>query len=68
MLAELKQMTAKIVDSFKSAIQWIPEETPMPLTRLYSWEPIPWNNHDGKITLAGDAAHAMTFRKHKLEP
>lgn len=68
MLAELKHMTAKIADPFKSAIQWIPEGTPVPLTRLYSWEPVPWDNRGGRITLAGDAAHTMTFRKqtHRL--
>jgi 2-polyprenyl-6-methoxyphenol hydroxylase-like FAD-dependent oxidoreductase len=63
MLTELKQMTAKIADPFKSGIQWIPDGTPVPLTRLYSWEPVPWDNHAGKIALAGDAAHTMTFRK-----
>jgi hypothetical protein len=30
MLAELKQTTVKIADPFKSAIQWIPEGTPIP--------------------------------------
>jgi 2-polyprenyl-6-methoxyphenol hydroxylase-like FAD-dependent oxidoreductase len=67
MLAELKQMTAKIADPFKSGIQWIPEDTPVPLMRLYSWEPVPWDNHAGRITLAGDAAHTMTFRKQTTE-
>ncbi|CZR55964.1 related to monooxygenase [Phialocephala subalpina] len=27
--------------------------------RLYYWIPQAWNNHDGRITLAGDAAHPM---------
>lgn len=67
MLAELKQMTAEIAGPFKSGIQWIPEGTPVSLARLYSWELVPRDNHGEKITLAGDAAHTMTFRKQNVE-
>ena len=31
--------------------------------RIAEWRTKPWDNHDGRVTLAGDAAHPMTYRK-----
>ena len=33
--------------------------TNIPLDVGSYWTPIPWNNHGGRVTLAGDAAHPM---------
>ena len=33
------------------------------MVRLTEWPTVKWNSLPGKITLAGDAAHPMTFRR-----
>lgn len=38
-------------------------ELVIPSDRIAIWEPIPWDNHGGRVTLAGDAAHSMTFHR-----
>ncbi|KAJ5957275.1 FAD/NAD(P)-binding domain-containing protein [Penicillium viridicatum] len=48
-------------EPYKSAIEWIPDDTHIPRDFLKTWSPVKWNNHDGRITIGGDAAHAMTF-------
>ena len=51
-------------EPFRSANAWIPDGTPVYANRFTYWEPpLSWNNLGGKISLAGDAAHPMTFRK-----
>jgi 2-polyprenyl-6-methoxyphenol hydroxylase-like FAD-dependent oxidoreductase len=50
-------------EPYKSAIEWIPENTPVLKDQLKIWKTIPWNNQNGRVTLCGDAAHAMTFHR-----
>jgi 2-polyprenyl-6-methoxyphenol hydroxylase-like FAD-dependent oxidoreductase len=50
-------------EPYKSAIEWIPEDTMVLKDQLKIWKTVPWDNQDGRVTLCGDAAHAMTFRK-----
>ena len=50
-------------EPYKSAIEWIPEDTPVLKDQLKIWKTQPWDNQDGRVTLCGDAAHAMTFRE-----
>lgn len=64
----LKRLKAHVArdgwaEPYKSAIEWIPEDTPVLKDRLNIWKTQSWNNQDGRVTLCGDAAHAMTFRK-----
>lgn len=40
-----------------------PWEVVIPSDRVSVWVPVPWDNHRGHVTLAGDAAHAMTFHR-----
>lgn len=58
-LADLKSYGEKLADRFRTAIMEIPDTTPVFNDRLYYWVPVPGDNHDGRITLAGDAAHPM---------
>lgn len=63
----LKRLKAHVArdgwaEPYKSAIEWIPEDTPVLKDRLNIWKTQPWNNQGGRVTLCGDAAHAMTFR------
>jgi 2-polyprenyl-6-methoxyphenol hydroxylase-like FAD-dependent oxidoreductase len=64
----LKRLKAHVkrdgwAEPYKSAIEWIPEDTPILRDQLKIWKTIPWNNQDGRVTLCGDAAHAMTFHR-----
>jgi hypothetical protein len=48
---------------FKEAFLTIPEGTMAWHSRLSYWPTRRWDNKNGLVTLAGDAAHPMTFRK-----
>ena len=63
-LADIKLKYKEFAEPFRSANAWIPDGTPVYANRVTYWEPPgSWNNHGGKMSLAGDAAHPMTFRK-----
>ncbi len=47
---------------FNEAFATIPEGTMVWHNRLSLWPTKPWDSRGGRVTLAGDAAHAMTFR------
>lgn len=38
---------------------WLPDDTPATFDAINYWQSIPWDTKDGRITLAGDAAHPM---------
>ncbi|RFU28012.1 hypothetical protein B7463_g8318, partial [Scytalidium lignicola] len=59
-LAELKQKASVMCEPFRSAALWMPDDTNVTYDRMAYWVPVPWDNHDGRVTLAGDAAHPMT--------
>jgi 2-polyprenyl-6-methoxyphenol hydroxylase-like FAD-dependent oxidoreductase len=63
-LKRLKEhvMKAGWAEPYKSAIEWIPEDTEVLRDQLKIWKTVPWDNQGGRVTLCGDAAHAMTFR------
>jgi 2-polyprenyl-6-methoxyphenol hydroxylase-like FAD-dependent oxidoreductase len=65
-LENLKKKAATFAEPFRSANLWIPEGTPIHENKISYWMPIPWDDRDGRITLAGDAAHPMTFRTFLL--
>jgi hypothetical protein len=60
---DLKTRTHTFGEPFRSVLQSIPSEAPFWHNRLTSWPTQPWDNRNGTVTLAGDAAHPMTFRK-----
>jgi 2-polyprenyl-6-methoxyphenol hydroxylase-like FAD-dependent oxidoreductase len=62
-LAEVKQKASDMCEPFRSAVMWIPDDTKITYNAIAYWVPAPWDNHDGRVTLAGDAAHPMTPRK-----
>lgn len=55
------------VDPWRSVFEWMPDDHPVWYGKLRNWDPsLPehqWNNHRGRVTLAGDAAHPMTFQR-----
>ncbi|KAG9246907.1 hypothetical protein BJ878DRAFT_539860 [Calycina marina] len=48
---------------FREAFLTIPKDTYVWHNRLSYWATKPWDSRNGLITLAGDAAHPMTFRE-----
>ena len=55
-----------IAEPFRSAYLSIDPSATIWCDRLAEWPTVPWNNRNGRITMAGDAAHPMTYRKHSL--
>jgi 2-polyprenyl-6-methoxyphenol hydroxylase-like FAD-dependent oxidoreductase len=65
----LKQLQALAVDytePWNSAAKWLPDGQPCFYLGLTVWDPSleghGWGNEGGRVTLAGDAAHPMTYR------
>ncbi|KAF2433160.1 monooxygenase [Tothia fuscella] len=50
-------------DPYKSVVEWVPHDVEIKPDWLRIWHPKPWDNHGGRVTLAGDAAHSMTFHR-----
>lgn len=59
-LAHIKEIGKHYCEPFRSATQWLQEDTFVHRDKIRHWlNPTKWDNHGGRITLAGDAAHAM---------
>ena len=61
-LAHVKKLMADWAEPHRSAVISAPDDLVVEATRLKQWSPKPWNGMQGHVTLAGDAAHAATFR------
>jgi hypothetical protein len=61
----MKELAAGWVEPFRGIVQGIPEEVEAKSIRLEDWIPKKglWDNSGGRVTLVGDAAHAMTMCK-----
>jgi 2-polyprenyl-6-methoxyphenol hydroxylase-like FAD-dependent oxidoreductase len=62
-LAALKKRAETYGEPFRSANLWIPEGTPIFENKLSYWIPEPWDTHNNRVVLAGDAGHPMTFQR-----
>ncbi|CAG8088667.1 unnamed protein product [Penicillium olsonii] len=60
-LMNMKERACGFAPFLEHAVNRIPDGTPVTEIKLADWECLDWNNHDGRVTLAGDAAHAMTM-------
>lgn len=58
-LALIKSKAQSLGEPAKSAFTWIPEDTLVHKADISYWISTKWNNFNGRLTLAGDAAHAM---------
>ncbi|KAK7427463.1 hypothetical protein QQZ08_006069 [Neonectria magnoliae] len=58
-LALIKERAAGMGEPARSAFLWLPDDTEVHKADISYWIPKPWNNHDGRMTLIGDAAHPM---------
>lgn len=60
-LENMKQRASHFAEPFRSAILAVPGDTPVTEIKLGDWPCLGWDNQGGIVTLAGDAAHAMTM-------
>jgi 2-polyprenyl-6-methoxyphenol hydroxylase-like FAD-dependent oxidoreductase len=61
-LAYLKETTKNLVEPFQSQLDWTPSDGSATcfIDEMKTWTPIaPLESHDGRVALAGDAAHPM---------
>ena len=66
-IAQLKEMAKSFAEPWRSAYAWMPDDQPVWRHGMTSWDPSEpdhrWISQGGRVTLAGDAAHPMTYRK-----
>lgn len=60
-LANMKRRADRFTPFLRKVVQDIPQGTSVTEITLADWECLDWDNRDGRVTLAGDAAHAMTM-------
>lgn len=60
-LSEMKHRADEFHGTLRGVVQSIPEDTECLEIVLQDWPCLDWDNHGGRLTLAGDAAHAMTM-------
>ncbi|KAL2818674.1 hypothetical protein BJX63DRAFT_429173 [Aspergillus granulosus] len=62
-LEDLKAKTHDFVEPFRSAIAWLKPSHILNTGQVYGMDARSWNNHAGRVTLAGDSAHP--FPSHR---
>lgn len=60
-LAKLKTLAKPFETRLRTVIEHIPDGIEVTEIKLQDWPLVQWPNHTGKVTLIGDAAHAMTM-------
>lgn len=62
-----KELAKNFCDPWKSALEWTPDDASAWYLGLTDWDPGAeghrWNNHNGLVTLVGDACHPMTYQR-----
>jgi 2-polyprenyl-6-methoxyphenol hydroxylase-like FAD-dependent oxidoreductase len=66
-LAQQKQFAKAFVEPWKSAFEWTPDDHPVWYFGMTDWDPglegHRWDNHEGRVTMVGDAVHPMTYQR-----
>ena len=68
LVAHQKELASCFADPFKSAFEWMPSDSETVwYGKMNHWDPSEpdhrWDAHGGRVTLAGDAAHPMTYQR-----
>ncbi|TVY36531.1 FAD-dependent monooxygenase, partial [Lachnellula occidentalis] len=66
-LAQVKSLAKGFTEPWKSAFEWVADDQPAWYFDMAVWDPSilehTWDTMNGRVTLAGDAAHPMTFQR-----
>lgn len=66
-LQQVKELSKCFTDPWKSAFEWLPDDHQVWYMGLSDFDPGAkdhhWDNHGGRVTMAGDAAHSMTYQR-----
>lgn len=66
-LKQVKEFAKSFTDPFRSAFEWLGDDHPVWQMGLTDFDPGAeghrWDNRGGRVTVAGDAAHAMTYQR-----
>ncbi|KAL3457414.1 hypothetical protein BJX64DRAFT_280665 [Aspergillus heterothallicus] len=66
-LQQVQEFSKQFTDPWKSAFSWLPGDQQVWYMSLTDFDPGSeghhWDNKGGRVTLAGDAAHAMTYQR-----
>lgn len=65
-LKRMKELAVDFESNLKKVVDEIPEGTDVLEIKLGDWPCLNWDDRGGKVTLVGDAAHAMTMCKLSL--
>ncbi|TVY40613.1 putative FAD-dependent monooxygenase [Lachnellula subtilissima] len=60
-ISKIKDMARGFESRLKAVIERIPQDTEVMEIKLQDWPTLSWPTYDGRVTLVGDAAHAMTM-------
>lgn len=58
-LEMIKSRAVGLGEPARSAFMWLPDDTEVHKADISYWVTKPWDNHRGRMTLIGDAAHPM---------
>ncbi|KAK0755976.1 hypothetical protein N5P37_011529 [Trichoderma harzianum] len=59
----LKTLADDMTEPRRTILKHLPDDQVVPYDPIRYWVPTPWDNHDGRVTLAGDASHAISFHR-----
>ncbi|PWY90710.1 FAD binding domain-containing protein [Aspergillus heteromorphus CBS 117.55] len=66
-LQQVKEFSKTFSEPWKSAFAWLPDDHPVWYMGLTDFDPRAeghrWENHNGQVRLAGDAAHIMIYQR-----
>jgi len=60
-VAKMKEMAKPFEERLRRAVEEIPDDSEVLEIKLQDWPTLEWPNYNGRVTLIGDAAHAMTM-------
>ncbi|CRG91781.1 Transient receptor potential cation channel subfamily M member 4 [Talaromyces islandicus] len=58
-VAYIKETTKGLCEPFQTLVDSTPPDSQCYIDEMKYWVPVPFDNHAGRVTLAGDAAHPM---------
>ena len=66
-VANMKRRAEPFAPVLREAINTIPDDATCLEIKLADWPCLEWDNKEGKVTLVGDGAHAMTMCKYIIK-